>query len=110
MSRVNSWFGSGANTKSVGRSARPITVRMSSGNSCTVTPPVSRVASSSAGIAPIHACSSSENSAVTSSGRSRRLSTHSRASGTSSVSASNSCNNNTSTPRERIRSTNASNS
>ena len=81
MSRVNSWFGSGASTKSVGRSARPITVRMSSGSSCTVTPPVSRVASSSAGISPIHACSSSENSAVTSSGRSRRLSSHSRAVG-----------------------------
>ena len=44
---------------------------MSSGSSRTVTPPVSRVASSSAGISVIHAVSSSENIAVTSSGRSR---------------------------------------
>ena len=55
---------------------RPPT-RCPPGSSRTVTPPVSRVASSSAGISVIHAVSSSENIAVTSSGRSRRDSSHS---------------------------------
>ena len=45
-----------------------------------VTPPVSRVASSSAGISVIHSVSGSANITVTSSGRSRRESSHSRAS------------------------------
>jgi hypothetical protein len=51
---------------------------------------------------------SREKRAVTSSGRRRRVSTHSRAAGSSSVSASKSWNSSTSTPRSRIKSTKAS--
>ena len=81
---------------------------MSCGSSASVTPPVRRVASSSAGISVIHAVSSPAKIVVTSSGRSLRSSTHSRAARSASVSASRSWNSSTSTPRSRIRSTNAS--
>ena len=46
MSRVKRWFGSGGRMKSVGASARPITLWTDSGSSWVVTPPVNRVASS----------------------------------------------------------------
>ena len=77
-------------TKSVCRSAGPTAATISAGSSLRITPPVSFVASSSAGISVIQAISSREKIAVTSSGRSLRLSTHSRACGSSSVSASRS--------------------
>ena len=110
VSRMNSWLGRGGRRKFVGRIARPITEMMSGGSSWTVTPPVSLDASSFAGIAVIQSTISRENSSVTSSGRSRRVSTHSRASSDSSVSVSRSWNSSTSTLRRRITSTNASNS
>jgi hypothetical protein len=48
VSRMKSWFGSGRSTKSVGCIARPTAETMSAGSSASVTPPVRRVASSSA--------------------------------------------------------------
>ena len=69
---MNSWFGSGLRTKSVGSSARPMAATMSAGSSASVTPPVRRVASSSAGISVIQSVSSRAKIVVTSSGRSLR--------------------------------------
>ena len=107
---MNSWFGSGARTKSVGRRAGPIAFRISSGSSSTVRPPVSLVASSSAGISFSHSLSGVANITVTSSGRMRRERSQSRAAGSASVSVSNWWSRTTSTPRSRMRSVNASNS
>ena len=51
---------------------------VSGGSPCTATPPVSRVASSAPAFSAIKAVVSRANSAVSSSGRSRRSSIHSR--------------------------------